>query len=106
MNALPKTLLLGLCIALAACQSTQPDTPAKSARLNISEPLLAGLEYAQLLNGDTPWAGADRVQVDDQGLQLLDAAGNSLARHAGRFEGLDHRVDRQGLLLATVERKR
>ncbi|VEF15711.1 phytase [Stutzerimonas stutzeri] len=106
MNALPKTMLLGLCIALAACQSTQPDTPAKSAQLTISEPLLAGLEYAQLLNGDTPWAGADRVQVDDQGLQLLDKAGNTLAQHAGRFEGLDHRVDDKGLLLATVERKR
>ena len=39
-------------------------------------------------------------------MRLLDKAGNTLAQHSGRFEGLDHRLERRGLLLATVERKR
>lgn len=105
MYALPKTALLGLCIALAACQSPRQDGPQKTAQLNLTAPAQAGLEYAQLVGKTSPWADA-RVQVDKRGLRVLDATGNGLAEHAGRFEGLDHRVDRNGLLLATVERKR
>ncbi|MDH0057321.1 phytase [Stutzerimonas stutzeri] len=106
MNALPKTLLLGLCITLAACQSAGQDEAPQSTQLSITTPAQTGLEYAQLLAGDGPWADAERVQLDKQGLRLLDKAGNTLAQHSGRFEGLDHRLDRRGLLLATVERKR
>ncbi|MDH1671261.1 phytase [Stutzerimonas stutzeri] len=106
MNALPKTLLLGLCITLAACQSAGQDEAPQSTQLSITTPAQTGLEYAQLLAGNGPWADAERVQLDKQGLRLLDKAGNTLAQHSGRFEGLDHRLERRGLLLATVERKR
>ena len=96
MNALPKTLLLGLCITLAACQSAGQDEAPQSTQLSITTPAQTGLEYAQLLAGNGPWAHAERVQLDKQGLHLLDKAGNTLAEHSGRFEGLDHRLDRRG----------
>jgi len=105
MYALPKTALLSLCISLAACQLANHDEPINAAQLSFSEPVQAGLEYAQL-TGNTPWASAERIQVDSKGLHLLDASGRTLAEYAGRFEGLDHRADQRGLLLATVERKR
>ena len=82
------------------------DEAPQSTQLSITTPAQTGLEYAQLLAGNGPWAHAERVQLDKQGLRLLDKAGNTLAQHSGRFEGLDHRLDRRGLLLATVERKR
>ncbi|MCQ4295179.1 phytase [Pseudomonas stutzeri] len=105
MYALPKTALLSLCISLAACQSANHDEPINAVQLSFSEPVQAGLEYAQL-TGNTPWASAERIQVDSKGLHLLDASGRTLAEYAGRFEGLDHRADQRGLFLATVERKR
>ncbi|MCW8157814.1 phytase [Stutzerimonas stutzeri] len=106
MYALPKTALLGLCIALAACQSARQEEPQKTTQLSISESMQAGFEYGQLMSDVGPWADAKRILVDKQGLRLLDGTGASVAEYAGRFEGLDHRVDRRGLLLATVERKR
>lgn len=105
MYALSKTALLGLCIALAACQSVKQDEPSNAVQLSSIEPVQDGLEYAQLMS-NTPWSSAERIQLDAKGLHLVDASGRTLAEYAGRFEGLDHRADQQGLLLATVERKR
>ena len=105
MYALSKTALLGLCIALAACQSVKQDEPSNAVQLSFIEPVQDGLEYAQLMS-NTPWSSAERIQLDAKGLHLVDASGRTLAEYAGRFEGLDHRADQQGLLLATVERKR
>lgn len=105
MYALSKTALLGLCIALSACQSVKQDEPFNAVQLSFIEPVQDGLEYAQLMS-NTPWSSAERIQLDAKGLHLVDASGRTLAEYAGRFEGLDHRADQQGLLLATVERKR
>ena len=105
MYALSKTALLGLCIALAACQSVKQDEPSNAVQLSFIEPVQDGLEYAQLMS-NTPWSSAERIQLDAKGLHLVDASGRTLAEYAGRFEGLDHRADQQGLLLATIERKR
>ena len=105
MYALSKTALLGLCIALAACQSVKQDEPSNAVQLSFIEPVQDGLDYAQLMS-NTPWSSAERIQLDAKGLHLVDASGRTLAEYAGRFEGLDHRADQQGLLLATVERKR
>lgn len=96
---LQRKLLLATCIALAACQSTGERA---AATLSVAAAAPAAIEAARLLGTD----GFDRVELDGQGLRLLDPQGQVRVNLPGRFEGLDHRESDAGLLLATVERKR
>lgn len=98
--------LLGLCVALAACQGKQPQqvvvaTPA----LTISSTLIAS-ESIQWLAPLPFMAGAERLQVSSKSLQLIDRDGQVLSELPGRFETLDHRADANGLLVATLDKKR
>ncbi len=104
---LHKPLLLALCITLAACQAASRDDalPVATPGLAVAGQI-AGLEDAQLLENDGFWPGADRLQIGARGLQLLDRQQQVLSEYPGRFEGLDHRADENGLLLASVERNR
>ena len=105
-----KPLWLSLCVALAACQSATGQSPADQTAVKLgivsAEPLEA--ESAQLITSDEFWPGASQLLVrpDSRGLQLLDAQGAVLSTLDGRFEGLDHRASPQGLLIATLDRKR
>ncbi len=105
---LQRKLLLATCIALAACQSaTDRAATHEPLVLSVDNAAPVAVENARLLNADAFQRGADRIVLTgDRGLQLLDKNGRVLAQLAGRFEGLDHREDKAGLLLATVERKR
>lgn len=107
---LHKPLLLSLCIALAACQSGAGDAPAEQAAPSLSMTNAAPLEAesAQLIGDDKFWPGASQLLVrpDSRGLQLLNAKGAVLSAFKGRFEGLDHRVSEQGVLIATLDPKR
>ncbi len=107
---LHKPLLLSICIGLAACQSGSGGAPAERTAASLSMRNAAPLEAesAQLLGNDTFCPGASQLLVrpDSRGLQLLDAEGAVLRAFEGRFEGLDHRASEQGLLIATLDRKR
>ncbi|WP_407292665.1 phytase [Stutzerimonas zhaodongensis] len=102
--------LLGLCIALAACQNGNPRSviPATAPMLSVADPVLAA-EEARLLGPLSFWPNADRLLVDPssaRGLQVLDRQNQVLAELPGRFESLDHRADAEGLLVATIDKKR
>jgi 3-phytase len=107
---LHKPMLLSLCIALAACQSgagaDSDKQPAPSLSIVDAAPLEA--VNAQLIANADFWPNASRLVVrpDSRGLQILDAKGAALSDFKGRFEGLDHRVGAQGMLIATLDRKR
>ena len=104
-----KPLWLTVCVALAACQSTTGQPPAGqpvSFRPASGAPLDA--DSAQLIGNDAFWPGASQLLVrpDSRGLQLLDDEDAVLSAVEGRFEGLDHRASQEGLLVATLDRKR
>jgi 3-phytase len=107
---LHKPLLLSLCIALAACQSGAGVEAGKQTVPNLSitasNPLEAG--SAQLISATDVWRDGSQLVVrsDSRGLQILDAKGPVISAFKGRFEGLDHRASEQGLLIATLDRKR
>ena len=107
---LHKPLLLGLCIALAACQSGAGVESDKQMTPSLSIASAAPLEAqsAQLISDADFWPDASQLVVrpDSRGLQILDAKGAVLSDFKGRFEGLDHRLSRQGMLIATLDRKR
>ncbi len=107
---LHKPMLLSLCIALAACQSGAGVDSGKQPAPSLSIVDAAPLEAvsAQLIaNTDFgPIASRLVVRPDSRGLQILDAKGVVISDFKGRFEGLDHRVGRQGMLIATLDRKR
>lgn len=107
---LHKPLLLGLCIALAACQSgagVESDKQMTPA-LSIASAVPLEAQSAQLISDADFWPDASQLVVrpDSRGLQILDAKGAVLSDFKGRFEGLDHRVGGQGMLIATLDRKR
>jgi 3-phytase len=109
-NDYRKSWLLGVCIALAACQSNTPGSAmlANAPVLNIAEPVLAA-EEGRLLERQGFWPDADRLLIDPssaRGLQVLDRQNQVLAELPGRFESLDHRADANGLLIATIDKKR
>ncbi|MFL9814994.1 phytase [Stutzerimonas sp. VN223-3] len=110
VTLLKKPLMLGLCIALAACQSGAGPAPVERAAATLSMASDAPLEAesAQLIGNDAFWPGASQLLVrpDSRGLQVLDVKGAALSAFEGRFEGLDHRASEQGLLIATLDRKR
>ncbi len=99
--------LLGLCVALAGCQGTPPKKASASAApvVTISETLIA-TESTQWLAPLPFLANAERLQVAAKALQVVDRDGQVLSEFPGRFETLDHRADDQGLLAATLDRKR
>lgn len=99
--------LLGLCIALAACQRSAPAQAGAdvAAKVNIS-PALIATEHARLLAPLPFLAAAERLQIDAGGLQVIGHAGQLLSQLPGRFETLDHRADDSGLLVATLDKKR
>jgi 3-phytase len=107
---LHKPLLLSLCIALAACQAGAGVESGKQTTPSLSildtAPLEA--ESAQLIAHADFWPDASQLvaRPDSRGLQILDAKGTVLSAFEGRFEGLDHRVGGQGMLIATLDRKR
>lgn len=105
-----KTLWLSLCVALAACQSGagQPSADRATPHLRIASATPVDAESAQLIGADKFWPGASQLLVrpDSRGVELLDAQGARLSGVEGRFEGLDHRVGKDGLLVATLDRKR
>jgi len=105
-----KPLWLSLCVALAACQSGAGQPAANQAALHLSTASAAPLdaESAQLIGTDKFWPGASQLLVlpDSRGVELLDAQGAPLSAFKGRFEGLDHRASEEGLLIATLDRKR
>ena len=107
--ALQKSLLLSLCVALAACQSGTGPANVERAAANLSMANTAPLEAesAQLIGNDRFWPGAAKLLVrpDSRGLQVLDGNGAVLSAFEGRFETLDHRASEQGLLIATLDRK-
>ncbi len=98
--------LLGLCIALAACQNGNPRLVAPT--LSVADPVLAA-EEASLLGPLGFWPNADRLLVASsaaRGLQVLDRQNQVLAELPGRYESLDHRADATGLLIASIDKKR
>ncbi|QUE74511.1 phytase [Stutzerimonas stutzeri] len=105
-----KPLWLSLCVALAGCQSGTAQPPAEQTAATLSMTSAAPLEAesAQLIGNDGFWPGASQLLVrpDSRGLQMLDAKGAVLSSFQGRFDGLDHRASEQGLLIATLDRKR
>uniref|UniRef100_UPI000368FD43 phytase n=1 Tax=Stutzerimonas stutzeri TaxID=316 RepID=UPI000368FD43 len=105
-----KPLWLSLCVALAACQSGagQPSVELTTPHLRIASATPVDAESAQLIGADKFWPGASQLLVrpDSRGVELLDAQGARLSSVEGRFEGLDHRVSKDGLLVATLDRKR
>ncbi len=105
-----KPLWLSLCIALAACQAGAGQPAAGQAALHLSTLSAAPLEAesAQLIGTDKFWPGASQLLVrpDSRGVELLNAQGAPLSAFKGRFEGLDHRASEEGLLVATLDRKR
>ncbi|MCQ4260260.1 phytase [Stutzerimonas stutzeri] len=106
---LHKPLLLSLCIALAACQSgaREPGKPV-SPSLTLPETAMLDAESAQLIGDSDFMPAASQLVVwpDSRGLQILDGNGVVLSAFEGRFEALDHRVGKRGLLVATLDRKR
>ncbi len=105
-----KPLWLSLCVALAACQSGagQPSADPATPHLRTASATPVDAESAQLIGADKFWPGASQllVRADSRGVELLDAQGARLSGVEGRFEGLDHRVGEDGLLVATLDRKR
>lgn len=105
-----KPLWLSLCVALAACQSGagQPSADRATPHLRTVSTTPVDAESAQLIGADKFWPGASQLLVrpDSRGVELLDAQGARLSGVEGRFEGLDHRASRDGLLIATLDRKR
>lgn len=105
-----KPLWLSLCVALAACQSGAGQPAANQAALHLSTASAAPLEAesAQLIGTDKFWPGVSQLLVrpDSRGVELLNAQGAPLSAFEGRFEGLDHRASEEGLLVATLDRKR
>lgn len=103
------TWLLGACIALAACQSSKTDSVMSIGPvLNVADPVLAA-EEGRLLEALSFWPNADRLLIDPsaaRGLQVLDRQNQVLTELPGRFESLDHRADAEGLLVATIDKKR
>ena len=101
-----KPSLLGLCIALAACQSNEvPKAVAAAPVLTIQEQRIAS-ENTQWLAPLPFLAGAERVQVAGKSLQVIAADGQVLSELPGRFATLDQRADDDGLLIATLDKKR
>lgn len=109
MRYYSSSLLLGLCVALAACQSGDPRTTSVDASvLNVTAPVLAA-EEARILGPLSFWPSADRLLVEPsaaRGLQVLDRQNQVLAELPGRYESLDHRADAEGLLVASIDKKR
>src|SRR5699024_1844916 len=101
MSSTYQPLLLILALALAACQSAERSA-APALQLQ-ARPAQAEAENAQLLASP---AGARLQITPGKGLQLLDAQGQVQAEFAGRFEGLDHRAGANGLLIATLDKRR
>jgi 3-phytase len=67
------------------------------------------VEYAQLVKHQASVGSADRLQISQKksdGLQVLGVGDRVLAQMPGSFETLDHRVDDQGLLIATLDSER
>lgn len=98
--------LLALCVTLAGCQSIEPRKSSASVpELKISKTLIA-TESTQWLAPLERLADAQRLQVGRGGLQVIDHDGQVLSELPGRFETLDHRADDEGLLIASLDRKR
>lgn len=98
--------LLGLCVALAACQRNTPQQAVAAVpAVTVSKTLIAS-ESTQWLTPLAFLARADRLQVVSKSLQVVDRDGQVLSELPGRFETLDHRADADGLLVATLDRKR
>ncbi|VXC27528.1 3-phytase [Pseudomonas sp. 8Z] len=98
--------LLGLCITLAACQSNEaPQAAAAAPALTISDHLIA-TENTQWLAPLPFLGGAERLQISAKSLQLIDQDGQVVSELPGRFAALDHRADVEGVLVATVDKKR
>lgn len=101
MSSTYQPLLLILALSLAACQSAErSDAPALQLQ---ARPAQTEAENAQLLASP---AGARLQITPGKGLQLLDAQGQVQAEFPGRFEGLDHRAGTNGLLIATLDKRR
>lgn len=107
---LHKPMLLSLCIALAACQSGADIEPGNQAAPSLSIKATTPLEAesAQLISETGFWRDASQLVVrpDSRGLQILDVQGAVIGDFKGRFEGLDHRIGAQGMLIATLDSKR
>ncbi|SDI81150.1 3-phytase [Pseudomonas flavescens] len=99
--------LLGLCVALAACQSSTATQPvlALAPTLSINDALIE-TESTQWLAPQSFLANAERLQIGPKALQVSDRNAQLLSELPGRFETLDHRADAGGLLVATLDKKR
>ncbi|QXH53550.1 phytase [Pseudomonas fakonensis] len=91
--------MLGLCIALAQGAAVAAPSLAFKGQAVASE-------YSQWLAPLPFMHQAERLQVAAKALQVVDAQGRVLGELAGRFETLDHRADANGLLVATLDKKR
>ncbi|MEX3773763.1 phytase [Pseudomonas sp. MYb118] len=93
--------LSGLCIALAACQGFASPVPAITV-----DPALLATQNTQWLAVGSSRTTAERLQVADKGLQVIDRNGQVLGELPGRFEAFDHRSDDGGVLVATLDKKK
>ncbi len=97
--------LLGLCVALAACQGKQAQQAVSETPVLILSKTLIASESIQWLT--LPFlSSAERLQIADKGLQMIGRDGQVLNELPGRFETLDHRADAYGVLVASLDRKR
>lgn len=99
--------LLGLCVALAACQSNTATQPVSAVvpTLSINDALIE-TESTQWLAPQSFLANAERLQIGPKAVQVIDRNAQVLSELPGRFETLDHRADNGGLLVATLDKKR
>lgn len=120
-------LALACMLTLSACQHASKPTVANASSTSstavpskpgaaIATPLALSMsavdtglktEMAQLLAPQTIIPGADRLVVSKKkGILLLNKQGETLGSLQGTFGSTDHRVDANGLLLATVDADR
>ncbi|WP_437881364.1 phytase [Pseudomonas sp. LRF_L74] len=90
--------LLGLYIALAGQAVAAPILTLSTTRI--------ASENGQLLAASKALPKAERLQIGAKGLQLIDRDGQVAAELPGRFASLDQRADDNGLLVASLDKKR
>lgn len=86
---------------LSACQANKPAAPAAAANLSglVSQPLAwTGMKVAQVNN---LWLSVD----EEQGLRLLNAAGQLLDQQNIAAEILDQRTDAEGGIFVSVDQR-
>jgi len=111
-----KVIIVLSTLLLAACQTTQTTTKPQQQSVKRTEPLVfkivpmaQKIEAAQLVNpaklaASSFLSNADLIVASKKnGVQILNAKGETLSQFKGYFTTLDHRVNAEKLMVATVD---